>query len=277
MRDVAGRRRAVIVAIMATLILSTMPAVVAGASAPPGLDRFLSALGSVESGGNYTSKNTVSGAYGKYQILPSNWRAWAKQYLGNANAPQTPANQEKVARAKVTALYHWLDSWPVVAHWWLTGDSSRNRTTWSSSSKRYVDRVMALYNAGSPVSSAVVSWKHSSETSGSITYVGSWATAKHGSYAGDAVRYSQTHGSKATFSFTGRHVIWMGPVGPTRGRAELYIDGKVVAVVDSKRSTFKPRVTLYSGKWPSSGTHTLTIRVVGSGRPVAIDEFLVQP
>jgi hypothetical protein len=26
--------------------------------------------------------------------MPSNWPAWARQYLGNEHAPQTPANQE---------------------------------------------------------------------------------------------------------------------------------------------------------------------------------------
>ena len=53
-----------------------------------------------------------SGAYGKYQIMPASWAAWAKHYLGSSTAPQTPANQETVAHRKVTALYNWLDSWP---------------------------------------------------------------------------------------------------------------------------------------------------------------------
>ena len=36
------------------------------------------AMGQVESGGNYYARNPTSGAYGKYQIMPSNWPAWAQ-------------------------------------------------------------------------------------------------------------------------------------------------------------------------------------------------------
>ena len=59
------------------------------------------AMGQVESGGNYTARNPTSGAYGKYQIMPSNWPAWARRYLGNPSARQTPANQEIVAAGKM--------------------------------------------------------------------------------------------------------------------------------------------------------------------------------
>src|SRR3954471_6959458 len=94
------------------LVVSLIPATTVTAASPPGLERFLYALGEVESGGSYTARNATSGAYGKYQILPSNWAAWARLYLGSSTAPQTPANQETVAHRKVTALYNWLDSWP---------------------------------------------------------------------------------------------------------------------------------------------------------------------
>ena len=62
--------------------------------------------------------------------------------------PQTPANQEIVAHRKVTALYVWLDSWPAVAHWWLTGSAERNPALWSSFSRTYVSRVMAIMKTG---------------------------------------------------------------------------------------------------------------------------------
>jgi hypothetical protein len=62
--DVAGRRRAVPVALLvAALLVSIIPAI-ASATSPPGLERFLYALGEVESGGNYTARNETSGAYG---------------------------------------------------------------------------------------------------------------------------------------------------------------------------------------------------------------------
>ena len=51
---------------------------IALAKNPPGLGKFMNAIGQVESGGRYDARNKSSGAYGKYQIMPSNWPAWAK-------------------------------------------------------------------------------------------------------------------------------------------------------------------------------------------------------
>jgi hypothetical protein len=62
-----------------------------------------SAIKQVESGGNYSAKGG-SGEYGAYQFMPSTWSGWAKTYLGNANAPMTQANQDKVAEAKINDL-----------------------------------------------------------------------------------------------------------------------------------------------------------------------------
>ena len=133
MPDVAGRRRAVFVALsIAAIVVSVIPFTVSSATTPPGINRFLYALGQVESGGNYYARNATTGAYGKYQIMPSNWPAWAKLYVGSSTAPWTPVNQEKVARGKVTALWNWLDTWENVAHWWLTGSGERNQALWST-------------------------------------------------------------------------------------------------------------------------------------------------
>jgi hypothetical protein len=144
LRVLSGRLKAVLVASLATIILVGVIGPSATlASDPPGLARFKTAIGHVESGGDYYARNARSGAYGKYQIMPSSWRAWAGRYLGNAYARQTPVNQEIVAGAKFRALYAGLHSWRRVAYWWLTGSS---RTYgWSYAATRYVNRVMYWY------------------------------------------------------------------------------------------------------------------------------------
>ena len=114
------------------------------AADPPGLARFMTAIGRVESGGRYTARNARTGAYGKYQIIPSSWRGWARLYLHNANARKTPANQEKVAAAKFRAAYRWLGgSWRRVAYNWLTGSS--RKYGWSRFATSYVNKVMRYY------------------------------------------------------------------------------------------------------------------------------------
>ena len=278
MRVLSARLRAVLVALLAALILIGIsgPATTF-ASDPPGLSRFMYALGRAESGGNYYARNATSGAYGKYQIMPSSWRAWADRYLGDPNAKPTPANQEIVATAKVRALYRGLLSWRRVAYWWLTGSS---RTTgWSYYATRYVNKVMGYYTNASAadIAGATSPLRRYSEKSPSITYSGSWRSASHRGYAGDAVRYATTAGARATFAFNGTRVIWYGPVGPTRGQARVFIDGALVKTVDLHRSSFAARKAVFTRSWTTPGKHTLVIEVVGTaGHPyVAIDELAV--
>ena len=282
MRVLSGRLKAVFVALLAaTLLIGILGPTATFASDPPGLARFMYALGRAESGGRYTARNPVSGAYGKYQIMPSSWRAWADRYLGDPNARPTPANQEIVATAKVRALYGGLQSWRRVAYWWLTGSS---RTSgWSTYATRYVARVMAYYaNAGptdiaGPPRPAASHLNHYSEESPMIAYGAAWRAATYSRYAGGAVRYATKAGAKATFTFNGSRVTWYGPVGPTRGQARVYVDGKLARTVDLHRSSFAARSAVFSKAWATAGKHTLVIEVVGTaGHPyVAIDEFVV--
>jgi hypothetical protein len=277
LRVLSGRRSAVLVAALATiLVLTASGSAVFAAKSPLGLARFMNAVGSVESGGNYTARNSSSGAYGKYQIMPSNWPAWARQYLGNANAKQTAANQEKVAAGKMSSLYRWLGSWKRVAYWWLTGSS---RTTgWSISAKHYVAKVMRYYRGGGKGPSAKAeSRRIVNERSKAIAYTGTWRRAHYGGYGGDTVAYAKSAGASATFSFTGRKVSWNGPTGPTRGQAKVYVDGKYVKTVNLYRRSFDARSTLFRTGWKATGKHTLTIVVVGTKghAMVAIDDFVV--
>ena len=287
MPEAPGRRRAASAALLVTaIVISIVPAAVSSATAPPGIDRFLYALGQVESGGNYTALNPTSGAYGKYQIMPANWPAWAKTYLGSSTAPQSPANQEKVARGKVTDLYRWLGTWPNVAHWWLTGSGDNNQAHWSTYSKTYIAKIMKIYEATTdamlgiapkppPVGAAVVATRRIQETNAGIAYSRGWASAAHAGYAGGQVLYSQRDGATANYTLYARSVTWVGPVGPTRGRARVWIDGKAIGIVDLRRSTFTARVKLFSRAWTRAGEHVLGIEVLDGGRPVAIDEFVI--
>ena len=64
---------------------------------------LVAAIKQVESGGNYQARGQ-SGEQGAYQIMPGTWHTWAKQYLGNAYAPMTKTNQDRVATKHVESL-----------------------------------------------------------------------------------------------------------------------------------------------------------------------------
>src|SRR5262249_13827884 len=116
-----------------------------------------------------------------------------------------------------------------------------------------------------------------SERSGHVAYSGTWKTARHGAYAGDAVKYATSRGASATFTFTGKGVALYGPVGPTRGKARILIDGKLVKTIDLHRSHFPAHAGVFARSWKGSGAHTLTIQVAGTRKHpmVAVDELVV--
>ncbi len=136
--------------LLASSLVATMLGVAtvrpAEAGAPGHRDqlRFMWAMAGQESGWDYYARNSTSGAFGKYQIMPFNWPVWAEQYLGDRRADQTPFNQEKVAYGKLRDLYRWLGSWKRVAYWWLTGRTDRNEKHWSSYARGYVTNIMRL-------------------------------------------------------------------------------------------------------------------------------------
>ena len=276
MRVQPGRRPAVVAAAIATaLLLGAIGAAPTTAADPPGLAEFMAAVARVESGGNHKAVNRISGAYGRYQILPSNWEAWARRYLGNANAEPTAANQEKVARAKMRSLYHWLGSWRRVSYWWLTGSS--RTSSWSRAATNYVTRVMAYFGGPDVGVEARTPVHRYSERSSVIDFSGTWRSARHSGYAGKVVRYATGSGATASITFTGTRIAWKGPVGPTRGKARVSIDGAIVRTVNLKRSGFLASTTIYSISWKTAGRHTLQIEVLASPGhgPVAIDELVV--
>lgn len=277
LRVLSGRLKAVLVAFLATIMLIGVigPAVTL-AGDPPGLWRFMEAIGQVESGGDYQARNSVSGAYGKYQIMPANWPSWASRYVGDGGVGQTPDNQEIVASGKFRDLRGGLDKWRRVAYWWLTGSSQT--TNWSDAATGYVRRVMKLYRAYADESfKPLVTIRKFSEKSSHVTYHGTWRSAKYAGYAGGTVRYATQAGASATFEFRGSRVIWFGPVGKTRGRARIYIDGEYLKTVNLYATRFVARKAVFSKGWSASARHTLKIKVVGTaGHPlVAIDQFVV--
>ena len=165
----------------------------------------------------------------------------------------------------------------------MTGSS---RTTgWSTYATRYVSRVMDIYRATAaapappapPASAPTTSVHRYSETSTKITYSGTWRIAGYSGYAGGAAKYATKAGATASFAFSGSKVVWYGPVGPTRGKAKVLVDGTYLKTVNLYASSFRARKAVFSKTWSAAGAHTLVIEVVGTaGHPyVAIDGFTV--
>jgi hypothetical protein len=70
----------------------------------PSIQALMKSIGTVESSGNYNATGDGGNSLGAYQISKQNWSSWGQQYLGDANAPLTPANQDKVAYNRISDL-----------------------------------------------------------------------------------------------------------------------------------------------------------------------------
>lgn len=86
----------------------------------------MNALSSQESGGSYTASN-ASGAYGRFQILGSNWPAWSREALGDGVWEQTAANQDAVAKFKMLQYFDTWNDWDAVAIAWFAGPGRAER------------------------------------------------------------------------------------------------------------------------------------------------------
>lgn len=92
--------------------------------------------------------------------------------------------------------------------------------------------------------------------------LGGLAADQHSSASGGSLTSSSSKGSSATYRFSGAGIAILGPVGPTRGIARVYIDDVLVGSLNAYSSVAGSRRVLYS-KLLESGAHT--VRIVLSG------------
>ena len=131
--------------------------------------------------------------------------------------------------------------------------------------------------SGVPAQNSVSGSTTYQESSARIAYRGRWSGATFAGYLGRRAMSTRQSGASATFTFTGTAVSWIGPTGPTRGNAKVYVDGRYVKTVSTYSSRYSARRVLFSRTWATARQRTLKIVVVGTaGHPtVALDAISV--
>jgi hypothetical protein len=117
-----------------------------------------------------------------------------------------------------------------------------------------------------------------SEASSAIRYAGPWSTAPSPAFWGGRVRASSTAGARATFTTTSTGAAWVAVTGPTRGRATIRVDGRLVATVDLYSPTWTAGRIAWAANWATARARRVEIQVLAtSGRPrVDIDGFITR-
>lgn len=99
----------------------------------------------------------------------------------------------------------------------------------------------------------------------SVTYpTGTWTRVDSAAFYAGAVKYATAAGARARFSFTAREVGWVSTKGPNRGKAEVWVDGTKVAVVDLYSPTVQPREVVFRRAWATSGSHAAVVVLTGT-------------
>jgi hypothetical protein len=114
------------------------------------------------------------------------------------------------------------------------------------------------------------------ETSPSITATAGWVQDGSGRpWSGGSAAYSTAAGTQATFTFTGTAVSWIGARGPQTGIARVWLDGALVAEVDTYSASEEIQANVYSATDLAAGNHTLTIEVTGLKNAASTDTYIV--
>jgi hypothetical protein len=91
------------------------------------------------------------------------------------------------------------------------------------------------------------------------TSTGSWLTAAVDAALGGSQRYSTHAGDKVSFTTSMRTVAFISRGAPTRGRANVYLDGVLDQTIDLSRTGTSNRMTMYQHTFPAVATHTITV------------------
>ena len=114
----------------------------------------------------------------------------------------------------------------------------------------------------------------------SIVYSGNWYANGSSSHSDGHASLTNTRGSRATITFTGTGITWLGVKDGWAGLANVYFDGRM-QVVDSYGSGGYQQA-LFSVRGLPAGAHTLSIEVTHErnsrteGSWVWIDAFVIE-
>jgi len=167
-------------------------------------------------------------------------------------------------------------SWRGVSLPSATTTSIRQALTINSTYRYRVLATDRVGNATAWVAGRAFIPRRTQQSSSSIAYHGTWHSVSTTSASGGSLKYATTAGASATYQFWGSSIAWVASKGSSRGSAKIYIDGVYTATVSLHKSSSVARSLVYAKAFPSNGTHTIKIVVVGTaGHPrIDIDAFV---
>jgi hypothetical protein len=113
------------------------------------------------------------------------------------------------------------------------------------------------------------------ETDPDITYSAGWVPDSTRAWSAGAATLTTTAGAQATLTFTGTGVTWIGAVGNQSGIARVYLDGILVATVDTYSAREQIQAANFTATGLADARHTLTITSTGTQNPASLGNLVV--
>ena len=98
------------------------------------------------------------------------------------------------------------------------------------------------------------------ERSSAVAYAGSWSNVRTSVAYGGSRKTTVAKGATATFTVWGTSAVIVGTMGPTRGSAEIWVDGVKVTTLNSYSATTKNRAILAYIQLGEPGTHKVVVK-----------------
>ncbi|MEO7663784.1 MAG: fibronectin type III domain-containing protein, partial [Candidatus Limnocylindrales bacterium] len=200
----------------------------------------------------------------------------AKETLGTTAVPfivSWPAATDATSRIAGYELAQRVDGgvWSIVAVLPGTVTSARRSLDPGHS---YAWRIRARDGVGNwsdPVASRDFKVLSIGERTSAVTYGGTWYTVTTSVAYGGTRRTTTAAGASATFKVYGTSAALIGTLGPTRGSADVYVDGRKVATVSEYESTTRNRAIVTYLQLGPLGNHTIVVRNLATARHPRFD------
>jgi hypothetical protein len=114
------------------------------------------------------------------------------------------------------------------------------------------------------------------QTDPAVSFVSDWIHGNtHRPWSGGTASLGWAVGQRATLTFTGTAVSWIGMRGPQIGIGRVWLDGVLVATVDGYSPAEEVEAVMFAASGLASGAHTLAIDPTYTRHPSASDYWVV--
>jgi hypothetical protein len=124
---------------------------------------------------------------------------------------------------------------------------------------------LATAKADPAASVSAAGWTRVNDDDAAITYSAKILPGANDDYYDKDMHSGTAVGEWCTFSFTGTGVKWIGGKAGDHGKADVYLDGKLDATIDSTAPSWLKQQEIYARTGLSNGPHLFMLRIKTSG------------